>query len=75
MALSKPIDSSSKISFNDCMEYGLEKVSKATLIELIRRGIIGGPNMQCKCIELNQSKFIYNVMHDNLIEVCKKNKT
>ena len=57
MALSKPIDFSSKITFVDCMEYGLEKVSKATSIELIR-GIIAHPNMKYKCIEINQSKYI-----------------
>ena len=73
MALSKPIDFSSKITFADCMEYGLEKVSKATSIELIR-GIIAGPNMKYKCIEVNQSKYVYNVMQDNLIEVCQKTK-
>ena len=39
MALSKLIDFSLKISFADCMDYGLEKVSKATSayqIELIK---------------------------------------
>ena len=55
------------------MDYGLEKVSKATSIELIR-GIIAGPNMLYKCIEINQSKYVYNVMQDNLIDVCQKTR-
>ena len=55
------------------MDYGLEKVSKATSIELIR-GIIAGPNMPYKCIEVNQGKYVYTIMQDNLIEVCQKTK-
>ena len=54
-----------------CLDYGLEKVSKATSIDLIK-GIIGGPNMKYKCIELEQSFFVYHVMRDNLIKVCEK---
>ena len=60
-----------KIPFERCLDYGLEKVSKATSIDLIK-GIIGGPNMKYKCIELEQSFFVYHVMRDNLIEVCEK---
>ena len=71
MALSKLMDFSSKISFADCMDYGLESVSWATSIELIR-GIIGGPNMRYKCIEINQSKYLYTVMQDNLIDLCQR---
>ena len=73
ITLSKPIDFSSKITFANCMEYGLEKVSKATSTELIR-GIIAGPNMKYKCIEANQSKYVCTVMQDNLIDVCQKTK-
>ena len=60
-----------KIPFERCLDYGLEKVSKAASIDLIK-GIIGGPNMKYKCIELEQSFFVYHVMRDNLIEVCEK---
>ena len=63
----------SKISFAACMDYWLEKVSRATSIELVR-GIIAGPNMKYKCIDVEQSSYIFQVMRSNLVEICKKTK-
>ena len=42
---------SEKIHFSDILDYGLEKVSKATSTDIIK-GIIGGPNMKYKSIEI-----------------------
>lgn len=52
---------SETISFESCMEYGLEKVKKPTFNVLVRR-IITGPNMKYKCIEIDQSHYIFQVM-------------
>ena len=72
MALSKvQLEEFSKtITFESCMEYGLEKVKKPTSIDLVR-GIIAGPNMKYKCIELDQSYYVFHVMQQNLISVCE----
>ena len=64
---------SEKINFSDILDYGLEKVSKPTSIDIIK-GIIGGPNMKYKCIEIKQSHYVYHVMQMNLIHVCKNTK-
>ena len=61
---------SNTISFESCMEYGLEKVKKPMSIDLVR-GIIAGPNMKYKCIELDQSFCVFHVMQQNLISVCE----
>ena len=72
MALSKVQleEFSETITFESCMEYGLEKVKKPTSIDLVR-GIIAGPNMKYKCIELDQSYYVLHVMQQNLISVCE----
>ena len=63
MALSKVQleEFSETITFESCMEYGLEKVKKPMSIYLVR-GIIAGPNMKYKCIELDQSYYVFHVM-------------
>ena len=62
-----------KISFSSILDYGLEKVPKATSINIIK-GIIGGPNMKYKAVEVQQSHYIYHVMQSNLITICEKTK-
>ena len=52
------------------MEYSLEKVKKPTSIDLVKE-IIAGPNMKDKCIEIDHSHYIYQVMQQNLIHVCE----
>ena len=62
-----------KISFASILDYGLEKVTKATSTDIIK-GIIGGLNMRYKAVEIKQSHYIYHVMQSNLIEICEKTK-
>ena len=61
----------SKISHQSIKDYGLEKLTKATNMDIIR-GIIGGPNMLYKPVDLNQSYYIYHYMKNNLLETAKK---
>ena len=63
---------SEKINFSDILDYGFEKVSEATLVDI--KGIIGGPNMKYKCIEIKQCHYVYHVMQMNLIHVCENTK-
>ena len=60
-----------KITHQAIKDYGLEKLSKATNMDIIH-GMIGGPDMLYKSIDLNQSYYIYHHMKNNLLETAKK---
>ena len=61
----------SKITHQAIKDYGLEKLSKATNMDIIH-GIIGGSNMMYKPVDLNQSYYTYHYMKINLLETAQK---
>ena len=63
----------SKITHQAIKDYGLEKLSKATNMDIIC-GVIGGPNMLYKLVDLNQSYYIYHYMKNNLFEAAQRHK-
>ena len=67
------IEFHSKIHFKDIYEYALSKVVKPTSIDVIT-GIIGGPNTIYKCIQVDQSYYVYYFCKNILLDVAENTK-
>ena len=63
----------SKIHFKDIYDYALSKVTKPTSIDVMR-GIIGSPNTIDKCMDMDQSYYVFHYCKNNLLKVAENTK-
>ena len=62
-----------KTTFQDTCNYALSKVTKPTRIDVVRE-IIGGPKTMYKCVNIDQSYYIFHYCKNNLLDIAEKTK-